>query len=207
MIEQIGDAFTNGARRSWNDADLAIQRANIITEAINKNLPTPNLPKFFTGARCKILINGLPVGVAMEVNWSVSADWDEIRTIDAFVPWELTPGQMTINASLRRVIDPLKPAASDGLYSTLQSYLHQPYASIEIRDRVSNVIFYARGIFTNLKGSVSVGSVGVESVDFVGYYFRENVVQRFSPEKKSFPDDISDRFNNSAIKRTFSSVI
>lgn len=181
----------------FSDAQLAVQRADLINED-----PLAVLPEYFSGARCKLLVNGKTIGAALEVNWSVTSQMTEIRTIDNFAPTELVPGQMSIAASLKRIVDPRRTLGGDGLYSTMTSYLHQPYSSIEVRDRLGNVIFLARGMFTSLRGGVSNGQLGVESVEFVGYYWRENVNQEFSPKKLSFGDRLLGRFTkNSLVKK------
>lgn len=180
------------------DTELALRRAKIQIAD-----PTAMLPEYFSGARCKLLIDGKTIGAALEVSWSVSGQMVEVRTIDNFAPTEIVPGQMGIKMSLKRVVDPRRTLGGDGLYSTMTSYLHQPYASVEVRDRMGNVIFLARGMFTDLKGSVSNGQLGVESVDFIGYYWRENVSQEFSPQKQGFLDNLKDRFTKNSIVKKF----
>lgn len=194
----FGSNLRDGLVEAFDDPKIAFERAKLLNEN-----PDAKLPEYFSGARCKLLINGNTIGAALEVNWSVTAQMTEIRTIDNFAPIEIVPGQMSISASLKRVVDPRRTLGGDGLYSTMTSYLHQPYASIEVRDRLGNVIFLARGMFTNLRGSVSNGQLGVESVDFVGYYWRENVNQEFSPQKQSLLSNLKDRFTKNSLVKKF----
>jgi len=194
---RIGQSFGSGVVEAFSDPLLAFERAKLVT----KN-PDANLPEYFSGARCKLLVDGKTIGAALEVSWSVSAQMMEVRTIDSFSPWEIVPGQLTIKASLKRIVDPRRSLGGDGLYSTMTSYLHQPYSSIEIRDRLGNVIFLARGMFTDLQGNVANGQLGVESISFMGYYWRENVSQEFSPQKLDFLDALKNRFTqNSLVKK------
>jgi hypothetical protein len=178
---------------------LALERSKIVV-----NDPNAVLPELLTGARAVLLIDGKPVGAAMEVNYRVTTQSTDIRTIDQFMPWEIVPGQMQVSASLRRVVDPNRTLGSDGLFSTMQAYLHQPYGGIELRDKLGNLIFYARGMFTEMQGVVQAGQMGMESVNFVGYYWRENVRQEYDPEQSGeFLDKLKNTFSKNSLVRQF----
>ena len=118
----------------------------------------------------------------MEVSWSVAIDYEEVRTIDSYMPWELVPGQAKVKMSMRRIITPDRSLAGDGLFTTITSVLHTPYASVELRDRLGNLVFFAKGSFTDIQGQVANGQMGVASLSFIGYYWRENVKQEFDPQ-------------------------
>lgn len=187
----INSGLKDLAKSVFSDQELAAERALITSDK--------PLPEFFTGARAKVLVNGSPIGAALEVNWNVSTNVEEIRTIDSSLPWELVPGQIQIKASLKRWIHPDRSLAGDGMFSTIASLLHQPYVSLELRDRLGNIIFYAKGMFVSMNGTVGNNTVGVQSVDFIGYYFRENVNQSFEVrDQKGVSFDLS---KNSAIKK------
>lgn len=182
------------------DLEIANERRKIESSIVNGK--TPVLPEFNTGARAKLTINGNTIGAALDVSYSVSANMMELRTIDQFLPWEIIPGQMTIKANLRRIVTPGRSLGGDGLFSTMQAYLHQPYASIEIRDRLGILQFYAKGMFTDIQCNIQAGQITVEGVSFVGYYWRENVKQDFTPEPESYGEKIAKRFTqNSLVKR------
>lgn len=183
-----------------SDPELALRRAELENKEENA---TKQFPKYFSGARCRLRVNGDVIGAALEVSWSVNSEMREIRTIDSYVPWEIVPGQITISANLKRIIDPNRQAASDGLYSTITSHLHQPYASIEVVDRIGGLVFLARGMFKDLKGTVANQQLGVESVSFIGYYWKENVTQRFSPVKLEAGEALENRFTKNSIVASF----
>jgi len=183
-----------------SDIELALERAKIKAD---KKL-THQLPEYFSGARAILTVNGQRIGAAMEVSYSVSVDHTELRTIDSSLPWELIPGQIKIKASLRRIISPDRSLAGDGLFTTITSSLHTPYSSIELRDRTGNIIFYAKGSFTEIQGSVQNGQLGVESVSFVGYYWKENVRQEFNPAGQGLGDRLKGVISqNSLVRRVF----
>lgn len=185
-----------------SDLDVAQQRRSAESDALFGKRASPTFPEFGTGSRAKLLINGKTIGAALQVSYSVSANITEVRTIDQFLPWELVPGQMSIKASLRRVVTPNRTLGGDALYTTMQAYLHQPYASIEIRDRLGNLQFYAKGMFTDMQCDIQAGQLTVEGVSFVGYYWRENVRQDFTPTPEDIFSQAANRFTqNSLVKR------
>lgn len=186
-------AVRNIGTEAISDAELALLRQQAEFEARKGEL----FPEYFSGARARLLINGKTIGAALEVNWAVSSQVTEVRTVDATVPWEIVPGQLQIKASLKRIVDPRRNLASDGLFSTLQAHLHQPYSSIEVRDKLGTLVFLARGMFTDIQGTVSNGQLGIESASFTGYYYRENVRQEFDAQSDGSPTDIfQSRFKN-----------
>ena len=185
------------------DLDIALKRTEKEIDALVKGYKSPVFPELSSGGRAKLTINGKTIGAALEVSYSVTANVTEVRTIDQFLPWEIVPGQMMIKASLKRIVDPSRSLGGDGLYSTIQSYLHQPYASLEIRDKLGNVIFYARGMFTDIQGSFQAGQMSVEGVSFIGYYWRENTIQDFYPEPKNALERIGDQFKQNSVAKKF----
>jgi len=188
--------------------DLLIppERAYQESKALFEGKLPPVFPEYSTGARAKLLINGKTIGAALEVTYSINTTMTEVRTIDQFLPWEIVPGQMMIKASLKRIVDPRRTLGGDGLFATMQSYLHQPYASLEIRDRLGNLIFYARGMFTDFNGSIQAGQASVEGVSFVGYYWRENTIQTFNPEPESSLDRLKNQFTQNSLVRRISGL-
>lgn len=161
------------------------ERAGAVRSYYKKEGHLPSvafLPSYSTGARALVYVNQKKVAACLEVAWSVSVETQEVRTIDSQMSWELVPGQIRVSASLRRLIHPDRTAAGDHLFTIITAALHTPTATLEVRDRLGNPLFIAKGSFTDLEGSVSVGRVSVESVKFVGYYWRQNDQQAFEPE-------------------------
>lgn len=190
----------------FNDIEIAKKRTDEEVNALAKGYRSPVFPEFGTGARAKLLINGKTIGAALQVSYSVSANITEVRTIDQFLPWELVPGQMSIKASLRRIVNPNRTLGGDALFTTMQAYLHQPYASIEIRDRLGNLQFYAKGMFTDMQCDIQSGQLSVEGVSFVGYYWRENVKQDFAPKPEDLTTKVKNRFTQHSLVKRISSI-
>lgn len=157
------------------------ERTKAEISAFDRGEVLPKFPEYFTGARAIIWVNQKKVAAAMDVSWSVSIDTKELRTIDSYMPWELIPGQTKVTATLRQVMHPDRTVTSQGLFTIIGAVLHTPYASIEVRDKLGNPMFFAKGMFTDLEGNVGTGSLGIESVRFMGYYWRQNDQQNFDP--------------------------
>lgn len=176
----MANAFTN----ILSDLDLAVERAKIISDPTN----TKQLPEYTTGARTKIRINGQLIGAATDITYSVEANYEPLQTIDNFMPVEIMPHQCVVRAELRSFIHPdLSPAGSH-MFTVLQAYLHTPTATLEIVDRLGNLIFAARGSFTGMRGNISIRSTGNMTVSFLGYYWRDFTQQDYSPVKLSLTD-------------------
>jgi hypothetical protein len=177
--------FMKGVQETIDPNDpLSIPRAraNMEKAAYAAGEQPPSFPSYFTGARAIIWVNQKKVAAAMDVSWSVSIDTKELRTIDSYMPWELIPGQTKVSATLRQVMHPDRTVTSQGLFTIIGAVLHTPYATIEVRDKLGNPMFFAKGMFTDLEGNVGTGSLGIESVRFMGYYWRQNDIQDFDPE-------------------------
>ncbi len=141
-------------------------------------------PKYFSGARAYITISGELVAVCQDFNYTVELAPEETRTIDTHLPWDISVGQVSIRASLRQLIDPSESPESQGLWANMASIIHQPLIELEVFDKLGQKMFYARGMFTRVNGSITVGSLANRSVDFVGTAYAHNVTQSFVPYKK-----------------------
>jgi hypothetical protein len=166
------------------DLELALERANIISDPTNNH----QLPEYSTGARAKIRLNGQVVGAATDISWAVEGNMEPLQTIDNYMPVEILPHQCVVRVELRSLIHPDYSPASQHMFTILQAYLHTPTATIEVMDRLGNMIFAARGSFSSVRGSVSVKQISTLSASFVGYYFRDFTQQTYSPIKLSLAD-------------------
>ena len=177
-----------------NDYDIVNKRAELTRNAIIDGRPEPVFPEWVTGSRAIVYVNQKKVAACLDVSYKISIQSEPVRTIDSFMPWEIVPGQISVEATLRRFMHPEQTAASDHLFTIIQAALHTPYATLEIRDRLGNPLFVATGSFTDMEGQISVGAVGIESVRFQGYYWRQNDIQAFDPEiaSKSFADKLKE---------------
>jgi hypothetical protein len=181
-----GNAYNNGLTTAWNMSDQALAAARYSAENEDaKYHRDRKYPEYVTGARAIIKVNRKKVAAALNVSWTVSIEHTDIRTIDSQMPWEITPGQITVEAQLRRIIHPDTTAPKDHLFTVLQAGLHTPTATIIISDRLGTPLFTAKGNFVSWSGDISAGAIGIESLRFKGIYWRDNTMQYYNPEVES----------------------
>ena len=162
----------------------AVDAATAAKELLNfsgATNPSSQLPYYGSGARSYIRVAGKPLGVCLDFKWQINIMTSEIRTIDTNLPWDLSPGQISIAATLNEIIDPTGSAEAQGLFSTIQSAVHQPYVEMEITDYNGATIFFARGMFTSLSGNIARGQLSSFSCGFIGVAYQHNVYQEFNP--------------------------
>jgi hypothetical protein len=161
-------------------SDPLIQANKDVVAAKQAN-PNAQFPTYSSGARSFIKVAGKPLGVCLDFRWQITIATSEIRSIDTNLPWDLVPGQISISATLNEIMDPRTSAEHQGLFHTIQSSMHQPYVEMEITDFTGASLFFARGMFVNLTGSVARGQLSSFSVGFVGVAYQHNVYQEFKP--------------------------
>jgi hypothetical protein len=115
-----------------DETQMAFERAKL--EWANRN-NDKKFPEFATGARSIIYINEQRIAAALDVSYSVNVESTELRTIDSQMPWELIPGQIAVEASLRRIVHPSNTVTQEHMFTTITAALHTPYASLKIQDK------------------------------------------------------------------------
>lgn len=138
-------------------------------------------PRYSTGARTFIQVAGKPLALAMEFNYTVTAETEEIRTIDTSFPWDIVVGQVKITGTLRKIVDPDTSFESEGLFHTMQSIIHQPMIEILVQDVNGNAQFFSRGMFTGVQSGFVKGAVTIRSANFVGVSYQHWAYQPFTP--------------------------
>jgi len=146
--------------------------------------PDVVMPKYYSGARAYVVLSGELVAVCQDFNYTIEFIPEETRTIDTHVPWDISVGQVSIRASLRQLIDPAESPESQGLWANMASIIHQPLVELEVFDKLGQRMFFARGMFTRISGSVMTGALANRSVDFIGTAYAHNVTQTFVPYRK-----------------------
>lgn len=168
------------------DLPLDYQKAVEKEIAAGRN-PKVTLPQYFSGARAYVVVSGELIAVCQDFNYTVDFTPEETRTIDTHVPWDISVGQVSIRASLRQLVDPSESPESQGLWSNMASIIHQPLVELEVFDKLGQRMFFAKGMFTRISGSVTIGSLSNRNIDFIGTAYAHNVTQSFIPYKKNKP--------------------
>lgn len=162
------------------------RNAEALTERLNPFSDLDNeigrIPFYASGARAFLKIGGKPVGVARSIRWKVAYNATPINTIDSPHAWDIDIGQASVSAQLDRIMDPTRGPEAEGLFHTMKSAIHQPMVELQVIDRqLGTSIFFARGMFTEVDGSLAHGSLGSWSARFMGTAYQHYVSQQFKP--------------------------
>ena len=139
------------------------------------------VPFYSTGARSFIRIGGKPVAVCTDFRWQVSYLATPINTIDSPHAWDIDIGQASISATLNQILDPTLGPEASGLFSIMQAAVHQPYVELQVLDALGTSLFFARGMFTQVNGTIARGQISTISASFIGVVYQHYVTQQFKP--------------------------
>lgn len=162
--------------KAMSSFDTQTKQLQEAASGVNKTYP-----KYSSGARTFIQVAGQPLALAMEFNYTVTAETEEIRTIDTSFPWDIVVGQVKIAGTLRKIVDPDTSFESEGLFHTMQSIIHQPMIEILVQDVNGNAQFFSRGMFTGVQAGFVKGAVTIRSATFVGVSYQHWAYQPFDP--------------------------
>jgi len=189
--------FENNAKNSAKSLQ-AVQnigtQLNLVQSASKAGFlgAVPTVPELSSGGRTFIQIGGKPLILAMDFNYTITAETEEIRTIDTNLPWDVAIGQIKISGTLRRFVHPDDSAEANGLFHTMQSFIHQPYVELLLQDANGNTLLYAKGMFTGITGQISRGQMTTQSATFTGVAYQQWAYQEFKPySDKGFLSGIS----------------
>lgn len=139
------------------------------------------IPFWSTGARSYIRMGGKPLAICTDIRWQVSYNGTPIHTIDTPHAWDIDVGQANIVATLNNIIDPSKGPEAYGLFSTMQSSVHQPMIELQVLDALGTSLFFARGMFLQVNGNITRGQLSGISASFTGIAYQHYVAQSFKP--------------------------
>jgi hypothetical protein len=100
------------------------------------------MAKYSTGARTILRVNNQLVGFAFNISWRINTQYDEIFTIDDYMPHELAPNKITVEGTLGAFHIPGKGASAEMIQSNVLSFLTHRYVSIEVRDSQTNDLLF-----------------------------------------------------------------
>jgi hypothetical protein len=139
------------------------------------------IPFYQSGARAFIKMGGKPLAVCQDFRWTVSYQPNPIYTIDTVQPWDIDVGPMSVNASLSQIMDPTKGPEVDHLLPIMSSAVHQPMIELQVLDKLGTSLFFARGMFLSVSGSIAKGAMSTFSAQFTGIAYQHYVAQSFKP--------------------------
>ena len=152
-----------------------------VADLLDPNYTPGNTPYYSTGGRTLIKLGGTPLGVAQSFVWKLSYSGQTINTIDASEPWDIDVGRLNISGTLSNIIDPTKGPEADLLFATMKAAVHQPLVEIQCLDSSGTSVFFARGMFIAVSGSIGRGQLSNGSAEFLGVAFQHYCAQNFQP--------------------------
>ena len=141
----IGGAGLNAPTGFNNVPPVAQSLLNNAASNITGILSTRPTAKYASGARCTLKINDRIVGFAFAISWHITTQVTEIRTIDNYMPYELTPSLITVEGTISALHI---PGQGVGVYlwqPDVLNFLSQQYITIEARDSATDQLLFYTG--------------------------------------------------------------
>jgi hypothetical protein len=98
--------------------------------------------KYLTGSRCIIKINNKLSAFAFKISWKIETKTKETRTIDNYLPYEITPTIISVSGQIGGFVLPGRDPTSQLLQASDLSFLFNRYISIEARDRTTDALLF-----------------------------------------------------------------
>ena len=136
------------------------------------------MAKYLSGARCVLRANGNIIGFAFAISWKISTDAVEINTIDDYMPYELAPSRISVTGTISGFRIPGSGPGNLNLQANVESFLHQKYIEIEVRDsQTDNVIFLTRkALITDRSENIKSESLSEMTLNFTAIGFMDEVL-------------------------------
>lgn len=163
-------------------AEKAQQTSDLLMSKIDPSKESNDgTPFWSSGARSLIKVGGKALAVCQDFRWTVTYQATPIQTIDTAFPWDIDVGQVTIQATLSRIMDPIRGPEADAIFPIMSAAIHQPMVEMQVLDALGTCLFFARGMFTSVTGAVVLGQLSNVQAGFVGVAYQHYVSQEFQP--------------------------
>jgi hypothetical protein len=145
--------------------------------ALGSSLSGAQASKYFTGPRAIIKVNGELAGFAFQVSWKVNTMQNEVRTIDRWLPWEISPVMMQVEGTMSMFHIPGKGPSKELLQSDVFSFLFFKYITIEIQDSKTNKVLFKtdKAVITSRQQDVKAESLSTIQLQWKAIGFTDEV--------------------------------
>ena len=149
-------------------------------------ISTKKSAQYASGARCLLKINGVLVGFAFGISWSISTAAMEIQTIDDPLAYELAPTRMSIEGSISALHIPGTSPGTLLWQPDNLNFLLQRYITIEVRDSATDQLLFAtdRAFITTRTEEIKVDSLASVSLTWKAVGYRDE-------REPQLPQDLS----------------
>lgn len=176
---------------SPNRGKVALQGA---LEDVTSIFSIKPMAKYMSGARCVLRMNGKIIGFAFGISWKIETSVTEIRTIDDYMPYELSPKHITVDGTINGFRIPGAGPTVELLQTDMLSFLHQRYIEIEVRDaQTDNLIFLTkRALITSRNENIKSNQLADMTLNFKAIGWQDERIPNY-PDGYNKPDNPDDK--------------
>lgn len=148
------------------------------------------MAKYLSGARCVLRMNGNIVGFAFGISWKIETSVTEIRTVDDYMPYELSPKHISVDGTISGFRIPGSGPTATLLQTDMLSFLHQRYIEIEVRDsQTDNLIFLTkRALITGRNENVKSNQLADMTLNFKAIGWADERIPKYPDGHDSTTD-------------------
>lgn len=157
-MAEIKNAITDNGTLSGKVKGLS---DSVLKSAVGGLSPLNNFGRYLTGSRAIIKVNDKIFGFAFAVNFNINTEYEENRTIDSYIAYELMPTRLTVNGTLSMFHIPNRGPTKELVQANVLSYLMHKYISIEISDQTTGQTIFKtnKAVITNRSQTLQAGEI------------------------------------------------
>lgn len=187
MSGKIKNAFTEGGTLTGAVSGLA---DSLLNSAIGGLSPLNNFGRYMTGSRAIVKVNDKIFGFAFSVTYNISTEYEENRTIDNPVAYELMPTRLTVSGTLSMFHVPGRGPTKELVQANVLSYLMHKYITIEISDQTTGQTIFKtnKAVVTNKSQTLQSGEISTIQLTWKALGWADEMIP-FEPQKANGEKD------------------
>ena len=157
---------------------------NLLNSAVGGLSPLNNFGRYMTGARAVIKINDKLFGFAFGVNFNITTEHEENRTIEDWFAYELMPTRVTVNGTIGMFHIPNKGPSIQLVQSNALSFLMHKYITIEITDQTTGQLIFLtkKAVITSRSQDLQAGEISTIKLSWKAIGWADELNPPFTPE-------------------------
>jgi len=176
-VSEIKNAITDNGTLSGKVKGLS---DSVLKSAIGGLSPLNNFGRYLTGSRAIIKVNDKIFGFAFAVSFNINTEYEENRTIDSYIAYELMPTRLTVNGTLSMFHIPNRGPTKELVQANVLSYLMHKYISIEISDQTTGQTIFKtnKAVITNRAQTLQAGEISTIQLTWKALGFADELVPK-----------------------------
>jgi hypothetical protein len=129
--------------------------------------------------------SGKLIAFAMDVSYTLTTDYKEIRTIDNSLPEDMAPAQIEVEVVCHTIKIPKESPIINGFAPSIFTHLDQAYIRIELRDKITGayILLIPRALMTKRSGVIKARGIGSETWTFRGMAYQDELTLPQKPNR------------------------